>query len=40
MEAAETITRYTTSSGIEFYKFPVWAFENHVTNCYLVLGMH
>lgn len=31
------ITTYTTASGIDVFKFPVWAFENHVTNCYLVL---
>lgn len=32
-----SISAYTTASGIAVYKFPVWAFENHVTNCYLVL---
>ena len=31
------ISAYITASGIAVYKFPVWAFENHVTNCYLVL---
>ncbi len=37
MNGEEQVARYTTSSGIEVYKLPVWAFENHVTNCYLVL---
>jgi glyoxylase-like metal-dependent hydrolase (beta-lactamase superfamily II) len=32
-----SISAYTTAGGIAVYKFPVWAFENHVTNCYLVL---
>jgi glyoxylase-like metal-dependent hydrolase (beta-lactamase superfamily II) len=34
---SEVVSKYTTSSGIEVYRLPVWAFENHVTNCYLVL---
>lgn len=38
MTGAENISRYTTSGGVEVYKFPVTAFENHVTNCYLVLA--
>ncbi|MBX3180938.1 MAG: MBL fold metallo-hydrolase [Candidatus Hydrogenedentes bacterium] len=38
MTGAENISRYTTSGGVEVYKFPVDAFENHVTNCYLVLA--
>lgn len=32
-----SLSAYTTASGIAVYKFPVWAFENHFTNCYLVL---
>jgi len=37
MSKQEIVSTYTTSSGIVIYKFPVWAFENHITNCYLVL---
>lgn len=38
MSNLEQVSTYTTASGIVIYKFPVWAFENHVTNCYLVLA--
>ena len=31
------ISSYTTTSGMVIYKFPVWAFPDHYTNCYLVL---
>lgn len=37
MTGEEQVAKYTTSSGIEVYKLPVWAFTEHVTNCYLVL---
>ena len=37
MTGEEQVARYVTSSGVEVYKLPVWAFENHVTNCYLVM---
>lgn len=37
MDGQESVGRYVTASGIEVIKLPVWAFPNHVTNCYLVL---
>ncbi|MCF6284977.1 MAG: MBL fold metallo-hydrolase [Candidatus Hydrogenedentes bacterium] len=37
MTGEEIVTRYQTRSGIEVFKLPVWAFADHVTNCYLVL---
>jgi glyoxylase-like metal-dependent hydrolase (beta-lactamase superfamily II) len=37
MTGEENVSKYQTTGGIEIYKLPVWAFENHVTNCYLVL---
>lgn len=37
MNGEEQISAYTTASGVTVYKFPVWAFPDHVTNCYLVL---
>ncbi len=37
MSSAPPVSKHTTSRGVEIYKFPVWAFENHYTNCYLVL---
>lgn len=27
----------TSRGGVKVFKFPVWAFENHYTNCYLIL---
>lgn len=37
MTGEEVVTRHVTSGGTEVYKLPVWAFADHVTNCYLVL---
>lgn len=36
-EEKQAIARFETSGGTTIYRFPVWAFENHVTNCYLVM---
>lgn len=37
MDGQEVVARYTTSGGTDVYKLPVWAFANHITNCYLVM---
>ena len=37
MTGEGNVTRHVSAGGTEIYKFPVWAFVDHVTNCYLVL---